>query len=161
MNIHTNSSNDFIERYATRTAKLAHEAIDKHEAFVKQAAARTGEFHFTFRHAEETPKENTISVEQIVGRWQFHSLDLPGMGLRKDEDCSNYYFELQEDGKATACIHGTTIDTTYHLKKDCISFEHAVLAAMKLTLDEDRLCMKGYLGMTVYFVKQERTENDG
>lgn len=160
MDHYTSSSSDFIEKYAARTATLAHEAIDKHEAFVKQAAARANEFHFKFPHTEEAREESTVTVEQIVGCWQFHSLDLPGMGLRKDDHCSDYYIELHEDGKATVCMHGTLMDTAYHLKNGRLSFEHAELAAMKLTFSEEKLCMKGYLGATVYFVKREQPKKE-
>lgn len=101
-----------------------------------------------------TPDGQVEDLEAIIGYWRFDSVELPGIGLRRNgTEMDKYYFKLLPDGKAIACVYGDTYETTWSVIDGCISFANMELASMKLTMHEDKLCLNGYLGVTISFVK--------
>ena len=133
-----------------------------HAAFAKKAV----EDAQTLRHSVLYPfayGEKIEDTESLIGSWRFESMEMPGIGLRRNgTDVDNYYFELKAEGKAVVCVYGDTYETTWFEKDGCISFGNMELATLKLTMHSGKLCMSGYLGTTITFVKQaeENTEQD-
>lgn len=100
------------------------------------------------------------NVEELSGRWYFHMIEIPALGVRRisdeKEDC---YFEFYPGGKAVAHIHGNDYSTFFTIKDNRISFGHAALAAMRLVAEDGILYLKDYLGTTLTFFRQVREKS--
>jgi len=144
---------DFATKIGEKKLDIASKIGKRNLELAQKAHDEAGACH---RGMLNIVNDETIgNVEDVIGCWCLEGIELPGIGIRKNHEEGECYFELKEDGTAVVCVHGVTYETTYKVEDGCLSFAHAELAAMKLSMQNEKLCMNGYLGTNLRFTKME------
>lgn len=117
-----------------------------------QARKKAGILHSKIVNAV-MPDAESSPVTALDGIWCFDALEVPAIGIRREEKGKDYFFEFSAKGNVVAHVNGTVFRTSYVIREGCVLFGQAELAAMKLEIDQDKLKMKNYLGATLVFSK--------